>query len=438
MAETNQYNRAGGYTLSKIDLENFNGTESVDIRSMVDSLVIDESIFSPSVTGYVDITDTMGMHYEFPIFGQEKITINFGTADDVPFNRQDRSFRVYKLSDKKQDNPGSTSYRLWFASEEYLKNETLKISKAYVGKPNSVIARDLMSFIGTTKPFLIDSTIYNQKIVVPFLNPFTAIYWLTSFSQHSQTDSSVYFFFEDYEGFKFRSLKQMMFQTPVDDYTRVFKNLNVVDQQQLQKVYTGIESMYGTQYFDSLGGLSKGLLGSNLKTLDLVTRTYTTSRYDYAAKFNEQKHLEEGTFSTAGLYTFNSGLINPDACRKFIISPTEQEKSTYVKSKKQDTQVFSMRRENLLQNTLSQMLQLDQIQFQVTVPGDSRLRAGSVVNLEIPSYVVAKNGKSGEDDYYSGKFLVLNLSHRMMGQKYVTVMTVAKDSVRTPRRNQSV
>jgi len=61
--------RSGDFTISEITLENWNASEQTNILLIVDEICIEESIFVPCIYGYVDITDTVGLHVEFPIFG---------------------------------------------------------------------------------------------------------------------------------------------------------------------------------------------------------------------------------------------------------------------------------------------------------------------------------------------------------------------------------
>ncbi len=430
MTSSSGYNRPGDYFISDIKLESLDGKKSIAIRNLIDQLIIRESVFSPCITGEITVSDTEGIHMTFPIQGHEKITISYTTAKDHDeYPEITKSYRVYQMKDKMEKGYTACTYRLLFVSQEFIENEKVKISKAYQGLTISSIIKDVFLFLKSEKKLDIDSTVNTQKLIVPYLDPFSTISWLSSFAIHDKTDGSAYFFFETQEGFKFKTLQQLYTSKIIDTYSRVNKLLTDDGTSNDGKKDVGIDQLHFTKTFDSVGSLRNGLLGSTLYSLDLTTRRYEKTLYAYPTAFGAQVHLEPGSFATNGIVPANTDLLSETACRKFLITPTAMAKSGYVIEKGQHTKVFSKKREATVQNRLSQLLQIDQIKVTVEIPGDSRLHAGSVVNLEIPAFQLASTKNETVDSFYKGKYLVESIEHSFKGNDFSTTMSCLKDTV---------
>ena len=63
----------------------------------------------------------------------------------------------------------------------------------------------------------------------------------------------------------------------------------------------------------------------------------------------------------------------------------------------------------------------------IAVPGDLELRAGSVINVSIPSPSV-NNSNVKEDKRTSGRYLVNSVSHVLNRDKLKTRVTLTRDS----------
>jgi hypothetical protein len=67
----------------------------------------------------------------------------------------------------------------------------------------------------------------------------------------------------------------------------------------------------------------------------------------------------------------------------------------------------------------------------IMVPGNSMLRAGQVINVEIPA-LEPKKDKDWKDPYLSGKYLIANLKHEIIINeqgKYTTTLELIRDSL---------
>jgi len=79
---------------------------------------------------------------------------------------------------------------------------------------------------------------------------------------------------------------------------------------------------------------------------------------------------------------------------------------------------------------------LDVIKLEMTVPGNTTLNVGQVINVKVPSYAAAvyEHADKRYNIYLSGRYLITDLRHHFdLDQgKHRTIMTVAKETLATP------
>lgn len=113
------------------------------------SFTINEDFYFPCLTGLIDIQDSIGMFDQFPISGNEKLTVKFYSWDYDTNNRTvdfiHRTFSILKITNIKQVNDYTKTYTLYFASPELKMNETIKVSKSYQNCSISKVIAELLT-----------------------------------------------------------------------------------------------------------------------------------------------------------------------------------------------------------------------------------------------------------------------------------------------------
>ena len=72
--------------VGEIELEKFriispnNYSISIDLRYMMSKFEIVENVFSPYVSGYIEITDSIGLYEKIPIIGEEFFHFTFNST----------------------------------------------------------------------------------------------------------------------------------------------------------------------------------------------------------------------------------------------------------------------------------------------------------------------------------------------------------------------
>ena len=132
----------GDFELLKLTLTSPNRAVGgyIDLKGAWSNLNIYEDIFANSLTGSIQITDSIGLMETVPIIGEETIHIHVRTRGfkrergsnttiiPGPFQGSESDgiinlkFRVIKLTDLNKLNDGMISYTLHLVSEEYIIN----------------------------------------------------------------------------------------------------------------------------------------------------------------------------------------------------------------------------------------------------------------------------------------------------------------------------
>ena len=105
---------------------------SIDLRYMMSKFEIVENVFSPYVSGYIEITDSIGLYEKIPIIGEEYFHLSFKSRGAPASDRIDRYFRIVRVLNFNRDpkNDRVHTYRLEFVSLEHIYNLKTKIQKS--------------------------------------------------------------------------------------------------------------------------------------------------------------------------------------------------------------------------------------------------------------------------------------------------------------------
>ena len=244
---------AGYVNVRSLEIRSFSDTgRGVDLVPNYTNIVINESIHSPYVHGYVEIIDSYGLIYKsvekrkvadkfnFPhIRGEEFLRLTY--QDDTTETVHQEEYFVYSVENiHLADNTKETAlqYRLHFCSAPKLFSDTYVIRKAYRDMKISDMVQDIFKeyYIdknpGTTKPIEIEETTGNYTFAIPALKPEQAIMFLARKAYSKDSKSSLFFFFETRDKFYFYSHEgfRKLFDRKEKDFnsTRTDANPNAV------------------------------------------------------------------------------------------------------------------------------------------------------------------------------------------------------------------
>ena len=214
MADKEGLQHAGDYDLDGALIVGSSG-EKINVHGQVKELNIYQSIDCPFMSGNMLIADSQGVAEILPLMGQERLlfslktpghsnTVNFNKYHAIIYNVEKR----FQTSDREQ-----TIFLNWTTLEHY-KNIRTKISESFDGTISKIVQKILRgkNYLGTKKPVNIDVTKNLRKYVIPNLNPFQAINLLKTEAISGVEQSPHFLFFENPNGFHFRSLDSLIGQ----------------------------------------------------------------------------------------------------------------------------------------------------------------------------------------------------------------------------------
>ena len=486
---------AGTAIIEYINLKTCLG-DTFDILPQMVNFNIYEDMFFPCLMGDIYIEDSINLLDRFSISGNETIEIKFYSFDYSLDNRKcdflHRTYDVLKITDVEMINDYTKRYRLHFASQEYKKNETIKISKAYqystisdvveslltgdyesdiedptgLGFPTDTLAEEI-----TRSPFLnsneiqcqyervdeenstelfIEKTKYIEPyITLPYMKPFEAIRWLCNrairlsggrYGDNNSGQSSNFVFFENKRGFQFVSVDTLMENTDTIETEFVFGNAAQNDPSEVRTVAReNIEELKIVDSFDVLENIRSGMYSSKLLTYDVMTGQLSETNYDYAKEFYNTESLsrndERLDYPMVYLDQNNTSNITNKFFSKYMVQ-TVSPSLYYDNITSGQTQRINDTKEvvnisEYLQKRISQISRLNNFKLLVTISGNSKHKVGDVVKVTLKYLPFKESNRETYTKllkYYSGNYLITNIIHTVDRSEYKMYIELTKDS----------
>lgn len=399
-----------------------------DLTNIYQELNIFDSIFTPCMSGNILIDDAIGLTKELKFDGAEYIKINISKSkENISFLSINKTFRIYKQSNRKNNNETSESYVLSFVSEEFVFSEQKKVNQSYTGKYSDAALSILTTHlkVPTDKFGIIDDTQGIHNYIIPLLSPMESMNWLLKRAVNSDNLAN-FVFFENSIGFNFVSLSTLYKFDPL--YNINFQPKNVVDN--LSDEFLGVRNFNFVSSFDLIDNIKNGFFANKFIGFDILTRNIVINELDMASIFKqklnkhpnastglnrENKDLSEMHDSKVTLYPFQSSRFNQTYVKK-----NDNAAATII----DDAHTYIPQRKAILNNLL-------QKKICVNLPGNFAISSGFVLNLKTHSYS-AQTEKSSNDDSMSGKYLIIGTRHIIRPEKHETICELASDSTNVP------
>ena len=443
MASGIQY--AGEYTLEDVRLFASSGN-IIPLNGLTVSISLFENIFSPTMSGTITLLDANSIVSNLPIIGQEFLSFKIKTASIteggtsiIDFTKN--PFSVYKI-DQRIEGTNSELITLHFASPEMLRNLRTRVSKSYTNTIDN-IAIDVIQnsrYINSKKDLFIEETVGVRKIISPNSNPFTFIQKLSSEAISKNNGSPFFLFYENKEGFNFRSLDSLYAQPITAEYnTGEFyhqESSGTVVKNVLEEYRRPI-SHEMVAVNDTVSNVRGGLLASDLITYDIYSKKYERKNFRYFNNFNDYGRLGNSpiyntnfidefdntvdNFTNANIHLHPTSKNNGSDAQHYVLDPTAKN-------------IKSLYSPNGIENTLlprqSKFVELNKgVSLNVKVHGSTNISVGQIIQFN--KQTVGNANESGDfDPYYTGRYIISNLRHIFdlaPKKEHSIVMSLVKD-----------
>ncbi len=385
----------------------------------VQSVDIYESIYTPYVVADVGVLDGASLKEKLNLSGGEDFRIKFlGYGNDEP---TEYSMKLGDISGLiTADNLRSKSYKIRMYSSEYVLNSAKVVSRSYSTSTENIVKDIIGSVLESKKNVSVEPTKDLPVVVIPYLNPLSAVSFIRQRSVSTNNQASPLLFFENKYGYFFTSIYSILQAGGAGS--------NIVDTFfQREAISTNVKGPEGTitdinahKLFynytiktpvDVVSLLQGGGLNSVISDYDLNTKTYRRRVYTNTPTNSEFVDFTDGSNSLL------TGKISDDfvpfAGKGFLIPFAKYKDTTNPTN-------------NFMYDSLAEKYSytnlLAQQKTYVDIPGNTRITAGSIIELIVPRHDSLFD-KKDKNEVESGRYLVSSVRHSiniLMDSKYDT------------------
>lgn len=426
ISETTEYN------IKKLSISSKVG--EYDLSAMFDELNIYDSLLNPCMSGNLLIRDAIGLLEKIYLDGSEFINIQIvksrgDTLEDITsFNK---SFRVYKITDRVPNSMTSESYILHFISEEYIYSEQQKVEQAFEGNYHQmagiVLSKYLKVPIAPKKVGQIEKTRGLHSVVIPNLSPFDTLNWLAKRSIN-ESGSPDFIFFQNKIGYNFISLSTMLQQQPLFKVNFSPKNLLG----EVSNELFGATSFKILSQFNLPETIKNGMYAGRFVGFDTLTRKIQIKEINFLDMYNMSNHANK--YPNVNTSKNKDGKDASSMYKsKIVVYPFQSARANNSWTKQNDPKTATLidDTDNYVYQRKAIIYNLLQTRIQLTLPGNFVLSSGYNLQLDFPPRNISGQ-IDGADDSLNGKYIIIAARHMFKQNKHETVLEVATDSTNRP------
>tara|TARA_R100000329_G_C7603469_1_gene214032 strand:+ start:298 stop:1545 length:1248 start_codon:yes stop_codon:yes gene_type:complete len=372
-----------------------------------------ESLFSPSVNVTIETTDVSGFVSREEIYGGQSIEISIKMfdpdIDDFKIKKDKHGLVVNSVKNVTMDFKESKS-TLECVSKDFLKNEVARLNRRFTGNITEIVKKIMEEEpkgIETTKDIEVDQATNSYTFCGNLKRSIDTIQWLQP--KAKSENQFGFLFFEDYDGYKFKSIESLLKQEPFTD--QPFE----MSQASTSSRFAILDAVM-VQTNDVFLNMRSGTYNNDTTYIDLISQTKSVDDF----KIDNLKDLKNPPKLPDNLTDNTSRKMlrfdDPGVMQKGSKREDEQPKEELAKIQNQ-----SYARNNLL---FSQALK-------IKVSFNPSLRVGKIIEVRLPvdtdsSESGVKYQKLGKGDL-SGKYLISELRHKVGSNKSSTHLTLVRD-----------
>jgi hypothetical protein len=410
---------AGDVNIEKVEIITSKGVYQ-NVRNQIIQIRIFEDIFSPFITGAIVLKESFDLQSLLPLIGEEYVELKVTTPT---LNKSISGlFHIYKMNDKINLGDRAIGYELNFISAEAIADSNKKISKVFAGKISDIVNTfvvDNVDGLESKKKFNIENTRNTIKYVSPYWSPVKNLTFLSD-NSISENQSPSFLFYENRDGFNFRSLEKLYQsksyqQFVMDKYSRDSfpqggNALNIMED------FKRVGEIDFVESYDYMDRLSGGMYTSKLISYDSTKKTYTVKNFDIKKKFDKQIHLNKNPL-------FSEKAIGRSSA-KHILFPRAFE--TF-------TSFGDTTNARVVQERISFLKMAEAQKVNITVAGRCDYTVGQVVELTLyKKRPMQKKDRTEDlvDDVNSGKYLIAAINHQISVDGHNCYIELIKDSMK--------
>jgi hypothetical protein len=396
-----------------------------------------ESILDNSVRATITIVDTGHREGEDGTSVYEEEDINLTSGEPVGLKVSDANQNILDLTgDKKlrvkevrnlDESTNKIIFTFDLCSEESINNELEKcrVKTRFDGKISDSIEKILKEVLKTSKDLDIDDTLNELSFIGNVEKPFYKCTWLGPRSvpdiKGSKSNLAGFFFYETYEGFKFKSIDKLFQQKPKKKY--IFNN---IIEETPPPTYDGKILDYS---FDSSIDLKKTLITGSLGQ----SKVKVVNSYESAFRqndFNSEKQYNEDNTGGKERPRIASDLKLQDETTRISYKWDDQGflvKGDELKDQLKRSTYINYSNDEILRQSYMRYNNLFSIKLSIAIAGDLSLRAGDLIECDFPEISSKKTKKVSKKK--SGIYMISDVCHRITKNSCYTRLNLVRESI---------
>lgn len=381
----------------------------VNISSAASEIFVYEDLFSPNITGNINVLDGTSILTTLPIVGGEEISMNISDYDSTS-RSLNRNLIVFKISTRTKIKNDLEAYTLNLTTKESLLDATTSVDRSYK-KPVHEIIQDIVTEFLT--PISGKKLISNEKtkgiqhIVATRLNVNAFIKQLCREAESIDNPSSIYLFYETMEGYHFESLDGLYAKDPSHRFTYDEIKSSESTPGESNKLQNNISFLELNNSFNLIHGQVGGQFNTSVNSFDPLTKTFKNTSHDSTKeKFskNNRKTISNKTFKSY----FNTPTVN-----KYVVTNSHRSATDYIINEDNETQNTFRRRQDFITRESSTLMQFGSTRIHFSIPSNPNIIVGQTMNLIIPRASDTISDKRVNDPLITGKYIATAVAHKI-------------------------
>jgi len=398
---------------------------TIDLTDYTAYIQIYESIFEKTMSAKIGLIEGLNIKRHFSINGDELVTIKFQTIGFEDESTYEVTLQSYKLSGPDYVSDNDHAYAIYLESPIVYRNKNKRVSVPFDDRGDVIVKKVFDRYLndGSTKSqlFFGPAVFNNIKFITPMWRPLQTIDYVTKRCLNAPPNSDpTYIFFQTVDGYFFTNMAQLSSQSPFATYTYHLTSTSTNSKSSFDSFFK-IHGLNFGNMFDRLAQTEMGVFNGTLLSHDITKKTASPgSVYNYSTQFERQTHVEKHKIIADS---------NEDFTGHALQRRTYVPKSSFRHDNMSDTDLYEgwmLQRQSMMNQYYSNSVTID-------VPGNTLLRAGQVLNLDIPAPEPSADGKDWKDPYLSGKYIVAYLTHTITtlggNSEYMSSMELIRDSL---------
>ena len=419
------YSKAPDFSAAAMDLRYYEDVMEDSIK--VDVTILETGLADDMIGGILD-------HPKNPIRGGEQVLLdiedNQSTPNKLSFKKE-KSLYVNSVSNIDPTTQKET-YNMQFRPREFLANNQTRVVKRYDGRINNNVVKILTENGGiqTEKKIDTDVTAVPYNFIGNDKKPFYICNWLASKAIPAMTvdgkstigGAAGYFFFETYDGYKFKAVDKLLEGKPIKRYILTGKP------DAPPPGYTGkIISVSINRYINLESNLNMGIYANRSIFFDYYGMGYKVR--DYNIDKNQKDKVKNAGKQDLG-WVHEGFRKGPSRLMSHILDvgtlPSGKSTKEQLETWKNNPDTPTYDAPNSMVQGMMRFNQLFTIKTSVIIAGDFSLRAGDLIYCDFPALTVDHNKETNTET--GGIYMIASLCHRLTRGDCYTSLTLVRDT----------